>query len=229
MGEPSTFTIHIDGAARGNPGPAAFAYVIERDGEPPIEDKGCLGTSTNNQAEYTALVKVLERAAQLQARRLLIHSDSELLVKQMNGVYRVKNEDLRQLYEQAKRLAAQFERVTLRHVLRARTPTRIACAMKPWITRIRRKAAASAGGATGRDGRFPCGRPPSVKKRLPACGRRRRIGHTGMPLIPGRRTSGSSSGASSRTMACSVAVHRARPQARRRVPPVSPALPDPGR
>ena len=75
---------------------------------------------TNNQAEYTALVKALEHALELGAdNRLLIHSDSELLVKQMNGEYRVKNEDLRGLYEQAQKLVRRFAGpVTIRHVRR---------------------------------------------------------------------------------------------------------------
>jgi ribonuclease HI len=116
---PTALTIHIDGAARGNPGPAAFAYVIAADGAAPIEGKGYLGSCTNNKAEYTALVKALERASQLAGKRLMVFSDSELLVKQMNGLYRVKNEELRALYEEAKRLCAQFDLVTLQHVLRA--------------------------------------------------------------------------------------------------------------
>jgi ribonuclease HI len=111
--------IHIDGAARGNPGPAAFAYVITRDGRPPIEEKACLGSTTNNIAEYTALVRALQRAAELGARRLAVLSDSELLVKQMNGQYRVKNEHLRVLYDQAKQLTSQFDLVTIRHVPRS--------------------------------------------------------------------------------------------------------------
>jgi ribonuclease HI len=110
--------IHIDGAARGNPGPAAFAFVIQKEGSPPIEENGLLGVTTNNLAEYTALVRALERAAELGARRLIVHSDSELLVKQMNGAYRVKNPDIRVLYDQAKELIERFEQVVIRHVRR---------------------------------------------------------------------------------------------------------------
>src|SRR5262245_28941536 len=93
--------IHIDGAARGNPGPAAFAFVFSKHGKVIDEDKGCLGEKTNNVAEYTALIRALERAAKLGERQLIIHSDSELLVKQMQGFYRVKNKDLQILFEQA--------------------------------------------------------------------------------------------------------------------------------
>lgn len=119
MSDPAVLTIHIDGAARGNPGPAACAFVITREGTPPLEEAECLGSATNNVAEYTALLRALQRAAQLGGRQLLIRSDSELLVKQMNGLYRVKNEQLRDLYEQAKRLCARFDSVSLTHVPRS--------------------------------------------------------------------------------------------------------------
>ncbi len=120
MAEASVLTIHTDGASRGNPGAAAFAYVIARDGESPIEEADCLGQMTNNQAEYTALVRALEHALELGSHhRVIVNSDSELLVKQMNGEYRVKNEDLRELYEQACQLRKRFEGpVTIRHVRR---------------------------------------------------------------------------------------------------------------
>ena len=110
--------INIDGAARGNPGPAAFAYVIAADGQPVLEGAGRLGKATNNVAEYTALVKALERAGELGAERLVIRSDSELLVKQMNGEYKVKNHSLRELYEEAVDLTHGFVSVTLEHVRR---------------------------------------------------------------------------------------------------------------
>jgi len=120
MNPPDVLTIHTDGAARGNPGPAAFAYVIARDGAPPIEECGCLGPMTNNQAEYTALVRALEHAARLgTGHSVHILSDSELMVKQMRGEYRVKNEELRDLYEQARELANRFPSVRFQHVPRA--------------------------------------------------------------------------------------------------------------
>jgi ribonuclease HI len=111
--------INIDGAARGNPGPAAFAYVISRPGGADVEESGCIGKATNNVAEYTALVRALERAAELGGDELHINSDSELLVKQMNGEYRVKNADLRTLYDDAKELCRRFKRVSIRHIPRA--------------------------------------------------------------------------------------------------------------
>jgi ribonuclease HI len=106
---PENLTIHTDGASRGNPGAAAFAYVIARAGESPIEVGGCLGEMTNNQAEYTALVRALEHALRLGPdNHLHIHADSELMVKQMRGEYKVKNAELRDLYEKSRDLAGRF-------------------------------------------------------------------------------------------------------------------------
>ena len=111
-------TVHIDGAARGNPGPAAWAFVLTRpDGN--VEEKAeTLGTATNNVAEYTALVEALDHSHKLGLRRLDVFSDSELLVKQMNGEYRVKNPDLKALYDEARALMRDFERVQFTHVRR---------------------------------------------------------------------------------------------------------------
>ena len=110
--------IHIDGASRGNPGDAAYAVVIAVPGRAPIEEAGVLGKETNNIAEYTALIKALEKAKHLGLTRLRIHSDSELLVKQMSGEYRVKNDDLKWLFDEAKTLMRDFASVTLTHVRR---------------------------------------------------------------------------------------------------------------
>ena len=119
MSNPGVVRIHTDGAARGNPGPAAFAYVIQRDGEEDIEGRGFLGTQTNNVAEYIALVRALEHAAKLSARRLEIFTDSDLMVNQMVGLYKVKNIGLKPYWEQARRLLQEFEKVDIRHVPRA--------------------------------------------------------------------------------------------------------------
>lgn len=110
MSQGATLTIHTDGAARNNPGPAAFAYVIQQDGHEPIEVAGCLGSLTNNQAEYTALIRALEHALQLGAHhRLLINSDSELVVKQIHGKYKVRDAGLRKLYERVQELWGRFD------------------------------------------------------------------------------------------------------------------------
>lgn len=112
--------IHTDGASRGNPGAAAFAYTISREGHDDVEEADCLGRMTNNQAEYTALVRALEHALELgEGYRVEVFSDSELMVKQVNGEYRVKNEELRPLYEQARKLCDRFRGgVRLFHVRR---------------------------------------------------------------------------------------------------------------
>ena len=113
-----TWTIYTDGGSRGNPGPAGYAYVIKRPGQPDIEEKAYLGKSTNNIAEYTGLVKALEHARELGGKKLIVNSDSELMVKQLNGQYRVKNEGLRPLFEEASKLRKQFESVLIKHVYR---------------------------------------------------------------------------------------------------------------
>jgi ribonuclease HI len=111
-------SIHIDGGSRGNPGPASYAVVLERAGLEPIEECDTIGKTTNNIAEYTALVRALELAKIHALKTLHIYSDSELLVKQMKGEYKVKNEDLREWFDQAKELVKQFEKVTIIHVRR---------------------------------------------------------------------------------------------------------------
>ena len=120
MSAADLISIHTDGASRGNPGPSAFAYIIARPGEDPIEEAGKLGRMTNNQAEYTALVEALKHALEIGAdHQVIVHSDSELMVKQMQGEYRVKNGDLRGLYEEAQELSEQFKGgVRFRHVRR---------------------------------------------------------------------------------------------------------------
>ncbi len=110
--------IHTDGGSRGNPGPAAYAYTIETPGQAAIEAKGYLGESTNNIAEYTGLLRALEHAQRLGARRVLVQSDSELMVKQMNGDYKVKHPGLVPLYREADKLRRAFEQVTFRHIRR---------------------------------------------------------------------------------------------------------------
>jgi ribonuclease HI len=104
--------LFTDGGARGNPGPAAFAYVLEAADGTVVDSRGePIGVATNNVAEYRALVAGLERAVELGVEELDVFSDSELLVKQMRGEYRVKNETLRMLSMQAARLARQIRAV----------------------------------------------------------------------------------------------------------------------
>ena len=99
-------TLSTDGGARGNPGPAAYAYVLEaKDGTVLAAHGEAIGVATNNVAEYSALVAGLEKAVELGVSDLEVISDSELMVKQMRGEYRVKNEALRDLSLRASRLA----------------------------------------------------------------------------------------------------------------------------
>jgi probable phosphoglycerate mutase len=101
-------TLWTDGGARGNPGPAAFAYVLEAEDGTVLAAHGeAIGVATNNVAEYSALVAGLERAAAAGVDDLEVISDSELMVKQMRGEYRVKNEALRELAVRAGRLARE--------------------------------------------------------------------------------------------------------------------------
>jgi ribonuclease HI len=108
-----------DGGARGNPGPAAFAYVLEAEDGTVLAAHGeAIGVATNNVAEYRALVEGLRKAVELAVGQVEVVSDSELLVKQMRGEYRVKNAALRELSLQAAALARQLDRVTYTAVRR---------------------------------------------------------------------------------------------------------------
>lgn len=110
-----------DGGSRGNPGPAGIGVVLEdADTQEVVETHAVyLGVTTNNQAEYKAVVLALERAQALAAEELEVVADSELLVKQANGEYRVKNPGLQPLYAKIKFLEHHFRRVSYRHVRRA--------------------------------------------------------------------------------------------------------------
>ena len=105
--------LFTDGGARGNPGPAAYAYVLEdADGDVLAAHGEAIGVATNNVAEYSALIAGLEKAVELGVRELEVVSDSELMVRQMRGEYRVKNEALRELSLRAGRLAREAGSVT---------------------------------------------------------------------------------------------------------------------
>jgi ribonuclease HI len=111
--------LFTDGGARGNPGPAAFAYVLEAsDGTVLAAHGEAIGVSTNNVAEYRGLVAGLRKAVELSVGELDVVSDSELLVRQMRGEYRIKNEALRHLADEAEELAGQLRKVGYRAVRR---------------------------------------------------------------------------------------------------------------
>jgi ribonuclease HI len=108
-----------DGGARGNPGPAGAGFVLKSaTGEVLAAEGHFLGHTTNNVAEYRALLLGLRSAVDLGVKRLEVRADSELLIKQLKGEYRVKNAGLRPLYEEALVLLRRFEEVRLKHVRR---------------------------------------------------------------------------------------------------------------
>jgi len=104
--------LSTDGGARGNPGPAAYGYVLESDDGHVLDARGeAIGVATNNVAEYRGLIAGLEKALEVGVTDLEVVSDSELVVKQMQGDYKVKNETLRDLHEQASELARGLDKV----------------------------------------------------------------------------------------------------------------------
>ena len=113
--------LHVDGASRGNPGEAGFGvHVASDDGETVASLYGYLGRATNNVAEYEALLHGLRYALERGAREVRVYSDSELLVRQLAGRYRVKNEGLLPLFREAQALLARFESAHVSHVPRER-------------------------------------------------------------------------------------------------------------
>jgi ribonuclease HI len=111
-------TIFIDGASRNNPGPAGIGVVIKKEGRIIKEVADYVGKTTNNVAEYLALIRGLEEALILGAKEVECYTDSELLAKQISGEYQVKNEGLIPLAYQVKTLAGKFSRFSLAHKVR---------------------------------------------------------------------------------------------------------------
>ncbi len=119
MSEDDLLRIHVDGASRGNPGEAGFGiHAASTDGRTVAELYGYLGRATNNVAEYQALIHALRWALGRGSDRVEILSDSQLLVRQLEGRYRVKNPGLQPLFREASGLKARFERIAIRHVPR---------------------------------------------------------------------------------------------------------------
>lgn len=115
----AAYRANIDGGSRGNPGAAAYGVVVrDPKGDIVAQLKKYIGQATNNVAEYFGLIAALDYAEAHNIRALRIESDSELLVKQMRGVYKVKSEDLRPLFERARKMAQGFESFHIHHVYR---------------------------------------------------------------------------------------------------------------
>ncbi len=113
------FRAAIDGGSRGNPGPAAWAVaVLDDDGACAEGHSGLLGRATNNVAEYRALIEALKLGAARGAKDVLIQADSELIVRQIEGRYRVRHPDLKPLHAEALRIIGGFASFSLRHVRR---------------------------------------------------------------------------------------------------------------
>ncbi len=111
--------VNVDGGARGNPGPAAIGAVVQHPGGKVLEEHGeRIGTATNNVAEYRALLFGIERAVELGASELELVGDSELIVRQVKGEYKVKDAALRELHAEVKRALRPFDRWSIRHVRR---------------------------------------------------------------------------------------------------------------
>jgi ribonuclease HI len=115
----AAYRLNIDGGSRGNPGPAAYGVVIrDARGEIVARLKKYIGRSTNNVAEYYGLIAAMDYAQSHGVRAIRIESDSELLVKQMRGLYKVKSADLQPLFERAKKMSQSFESFRIDHVYR---------------------------------------------------------------------------------------------------------------
>jgi len=111
--------VFSDGGARGNPGPAAIAFIIQSEtGQAVIARSSYIGVCTNNQAEYRALLAALEAVAARKTEKVICHLDSELVVKQLSGEYMVKNKELKQLWKKVQAMVNQFKEVKFVNVPR---------------------------------------------------------------------------------------------------------------
>jgi ribonuclease HI len=122
---PGAIHCYTDGASRGNPGPSAFAFIIETGGEVIHEESAFIGTATNNTAEYTAIIRALRWLTGRASGNVLVFSDSELVVRQLSGEYTVKKPHLVELYREVNNLCSNFNEVLFLSVPRE----------DPWIRR----------------------------------------------------------------------------------------------
>ena len=114
--------VYSDGASRGNPGPSAIAFkIVTEDGKTLREDSKYLGIKTNNQAEYQSLIYALKSASDFTSKETIFHMDSELVVKQLTGEYRVRTPHLKTLWKSVQRLKQKLPNVSFKHVPRTET------------------------------------------------------------------------------------------------------------
>jgi ribonuclease HI len=114
-----TLTLQFDGGSRGNPGPAGIGVVVSAaDGTPLVTLGRFIGRATNNVAEYRALITAMEEAQKLGAKKVLIRGDSELVIKQMKGIYKVRNPDMQVLHAEAQSVIRKFQQAKIEHNLR---------------------------------------------------------------------------------------------------------------
>ncbi|MGB9145487.1 MAG: ribonuclease HI family protein [Acidobacteriaceae bacterium] len=147
-------TAYCDGGSRGNPGPAGFGVYVEGpDGQKLAELSEFLGRTTNNVAEYSGLLAALDFALRNNHPRLKVISDSELMVKQMQGRYKVNSADLRPLYDEAKRRVTRLEGFRIEHVLRGKNQRADRLANLAMDQGMGRSPGAGAGGAETRPAR----------------------------------------------------------------------------
>jgi ribonuclease HI len=129
--------IYTDGAARGNPGPAGIGVVIKDENGPILEKiSRRLGITTNNQAEYQAIIIGLEKAISLGVKNVVVKSDSELVVNQINGHYKIKNTALRPLYQKVVQLIGQLESFSIFYIPREQNAAADALANKALDNRV---------------------------------------------------------------------------------------------
>jgi ribonuclease HI len=114
-----TLTLEFDGGSRGNPGPAGIGVVVRaEDGTPLVTLGRFIGKATNNVAEYRALITAMQEAQKLGGKRIIIRGDSELIIRQMTGVYKVKHPGMKVLFDEAQALIRQFQSAKVEHNLR---------------------------------------------------------------------------------------------------------------
>lgn len=151
MADVDEVVVWTDGGARGNPGPAGYGVAVtDRDGNLLVELSEGIGWATNNVAEYRGVIAGLEQARSLGARRVTVRADSLLAVNQQLGRWKVRNEGLRPLADQARRLAKGFERVTWQHVPRERNRLADALANRAMDAQGRLRRPAGAGSEPSR-------------------------------------------------------------------------------